>query len=204
MGKNKSGWKGDGWKNSKNRPAGSGTVTPARRARYQEKCRKRDADAAALDVSSLDKSEETSTSGTRTSLDKSEEAKSTSGTRTSLDKSEATSSADAYSMFQEVKGFQWADLNTRYQKDIVLTIGGKPTYWNQDRRFFFYYQKSLRRWALSVFDLDATEEDMLLHAQRGGTRGIACQIGGEGSSKWLEYMQASDTWLRANIEVLPG
>ncbi|OLP73347.1 hypothetical protein AK812_SmicGene47442, partial [Symbiodinium microadriaticum] len=160
MGKNKSGWKGDGWKNSKNRPAGSGTVTPARRARYQEKCRKRDADAAALDVSSLDKSEETSTSwtrtsldkseeakstsGTRTSLDKSEEAKSTSGTRTSLDKSEATSSADAYSMFQEVKGFQWADLNTRYQKDIVLTIGGKPTYWNQDRRFFFYYQKSLR------------------------------------------------------------
>ena len=55
-----------------------------------------------------------------------------------------------------------------------------------------------------MFDLDATEEDMLLHAQRGGTRGIACQIGGEGSSKWLEYMQASDTWLRANIEVFPG
>ena len=82
----------------------------------QQKCRKRDEKAA------LAKRDEGS------SLDKSDGS--------SLDKSGGSSLDN--SDYLDVKGFEWPDLNGSYRIDRSLCIGGKPTYWDTDRRCFFY------------------------------------------------------------------
>ena len=130
MGKNKCGWsesKG-GWVNSKNKAAGSGTVTDARRKKYQEKCRKRDEKAA------LAKRAEGSSGS---SLDKSGGSSLEKSGGSSLDESGGSSLDNSDSL--DVKGFEWPDLNGSYRIDRSLCIGGKPTYWDTDRRCFFYY-----------------------------------------------------------------
>mmetsp|Transcript_66829 Transcript_66829/g.104451 ORF Transcript_66829/g.104451 Transcript_66829/m.104451 type:complete len:630 (-) Transcript_66829:213-2102(-) len=89
------------------------------------------------------------------------------------------------------EGFFTQALNTTFEVDRKLAVGGRSTYWDAQRKYFLYYQSSLKRWAISC--RDAGGEDLLLDAQRGGTRGLAYEVDKDkGGTKWSEYFR--DSW----------
>jgi len=84
-------------------------------------------------------------------------------------------------------------LNARFRMDTTVQIGGRSTYWDPGKQFFMYYQSTERRWAISFHDDDAWRashgrgEDPLSDAQRGGTRGLACEAQ-KGGATWHEFV----------------
>jgi len=90
-------------------------------------------------------------------------------------------------------GFRSPGLNGRFCIDTTVQIGGRSTYWDPGKQYFMYYQASERRWAVSFHDDAAwrasrgTGEDPLSDAQRGGTRGLACEAQ-KGGATWHEFV----------------
>merc|ERR1719326_1778125 len=83
-----------------------------------------------------------------------------------------------------ISGFHTQSLNTTFHIDKSIPIGNRVSYWDQERRYFMYYQASEKRWAISCQTQGG--DDLLLDAQRGGIRGLAYEAQ-KGGVKWREF-----------------
>eukprot|EP00913_Durusdinium_trenchii_P035422 g33148.t1 len=94
-------------------------------------------------------------------------------------------------------GFLNPKLNTVYLMDAALQVGARATYWDDQRRFFMYYQASLKRWAISLYDAK-TGQDMLENARRGGLCGFAFEVD-KSTNQWQEFHEGR--WVTVHIDI---
>eukprot|EP00435_Cladocopium_sp_Y103_P062378 s829_g24.t1 len=96
-------------------------------------------------------------------------------------------------------GFLNPKLNAVYHMDSSVQVGSRATYWDEQRRFFMYYQAAMKRWAISIRIHDAkTGEDMLDHARRGGLCGFAFEVD-KLTNQWKEFHEGR--WVTVQIDI---
>lgn len=96
-------------------------------------------------------------------------------------------------------GFLNPKLNAVYHMDSSVQVGSRATYWDEQRRFFMYYQAAMKRWAISIRIHDAkTGEDMLDHARRGGLCGFAFEVD-KLTNQWKEFYEGR--WVTVQIDI---
>ena len=96
-------------------------------------------------------------------------------------------------------GFLNSKLNTVYYVDSSVQVGFRSTYWDDQRRFFMYYQAAMKRWAISIRIHDTkTGKDMLEHAKGGGLCGFAFEVD-KVTNQWKEFYGGK--WVSVQIDI---
>ena len=79
-----------------------------------------------------------------------------------------------------------------YLIDRSRVIGGRVSFWNEERTHFMYYQSGESRWAITVREESAS--DPVEEYLRGSTKGLAFECGKGEPPAWSEYVQGE--WQR--------